>query len=247
MMPKSFFLLFYLLLICSLAFIFGKPFPKFKERKTYYTKLDEPIPRELENIYDTYIILYFKEDCNYTRGFKNAFRNNIDYIINWKNNIKIKSNEALFISKNFGIEIHFNKSVSNLNYFFSSIYDSQMRKLKSIDFSNFDSNYINGMSYAFYGCSSLSSINFSNFKFSSVKSMASMFTGCSSLISIDLSNVVASGLTDTSSMFSGCSKLETINLTNFYTGKVTKMSSMFIGCSKLVSINLNSFDTSKVI
>ena len=34
------------------------------------------------NQYDSYMVLYFKEDCNYSKGFKNNYRKNISFIIN---------------------------------------------------------------------------------------------------------------------------------------------------------------------
>ena len=69
---------------------------------------------EEQKEYDSYMLLYFKEDCNYSRGFKNEYRNNISFIINRKNNSKLKSEDELIISKDICIEIHFDKNINNL-------------------------------------------------------------------------------------------------------------------------------------
>ena len=94
--------------------------------------------RKLEE-YDTYITLSFKEDCTYQTGFGNIFRNGINYIKNTQNDEKFYSGDTLTIIKDTEFEIHFNESVTNLNYFFSSSDDENMIYLNSVDFSNFDS------------------------------------------------------------------------------------------------------------
>ena len=76
----------------------------------------ENIKRYLEekDEYDNFIVLYFKENCNYSEGFRNKYRKDISFIINRENNnTKIDSGERLIINKNYGIEIHFNKSIKN--------------------------------------------------------------------------------------------------------------------------------------
>ena len=201
MESKSYVLLFYLLLIFSVKDIFGKPFLKFQKLKAAYEKTDNHFTRELLDKYDSYILLYFKEDCIYSKGFHNNQRDNIYYIINRYDNIKLKCKEALFISKDFGIEIHFNKSLTILNYFFSINYDQNMKYLKSIDFSNFDSSCITDISKLFSGCNSVETINLTNFNASRITKMSSLFSGFSSLKSIDLSNFDSSRVTDISSMF----------------------------------------------
>ena len=161
----------------------------------------ENISRYLEekDEYDNFIVLYFKEDCEYSEGFKNKYREDISFIINRENNnTKIDSGERLIINKNFGIEIHFNKSIKNLQYFFDYYEDNNMKYVISIDFSNFNSSSVTNMSYMFYGCGSLQYIDFSNFNSSSVTNMSYMFYGCGSLQYIDLSNFDTSSVIDIS-------------------------------------------------
>ena len=78
------------------------------------------IQRNLNEVdeYDTYMVLYFKQDCNYSEGFNNGFRNDISFIINTETNTRLSSAQQLIIHKNFGIEIHFNRTIQNLRNFF---------------------------------------------------------------------------------------------------------------------------------
>ena len=233
--------------------------------KFFARNLDE------SNTNDSYIVIYFNDDCNY-KEFYNIYRRNITYIINKETNTKLTSRTALDIHKGFGIEIHFDIIVKNLEYFFSRGLDKNMQYLISVDFTKFDSSLVTKMNNMFYGCNSLESIILSNSDISKVESMELIFYGCSSLQSIDLSNLIATKLNDMSEMFReckslksvnfsnfdcplldtmsyiffGCSSLESIDFTNFHTPKLFDMYNMFYGCTSLKSINLSSFDTSQV-
>ena len=201
------------------------------------------VPRNLENEYDNYIVLYYNHDCSYLSGFNNSYRNDIDFIINKENNYSpLSISEEFNIHEGFGIEIYFNKPIKNLEHFFDADIDGNMKYLVFVDFSNFDTSKVIYMSFMFYRCSSLKSINFSNFNTSNVNSMSFMFDGCSSLKSINLSNFDTSKITDLFAMFYGCSSLKSINLSNFNTSKVTDISLMFYECSSLESIDLSNFD-----
>ena len=160
---RSFALIIFLTIIIGIiTYIFGIPLNKFQKKKTNKVTLGENYIRNLDrnNEYDTMIILYFKEDCNYSTGFKNNYRKIISFIINRENNTKLTSQEELIIHTGFGIEIHFNASVKDLKYFFSTSYDYRMQYLQSIDFSYFDSSLLTNMQSMFSGCSSLKSIEF---------------------------------------------------------------------------------------
>ena len=201
------------------------------------------VPRNLENEYDNYIVLYYNHDCSYLSGFNNSYRNDIDFIINKENNYsRISISEEFNIHKGFGIEIYFNKPIKNLEHFFDAYYDGNMKYLVFVDFSNFDTSNIITMFYMFYRCSSLKSLDLSNFDTSKVTDMTFMFAGCSSLESIDLSNLDTSKVINMHSMFGGCSSLKSINLSNFDTSQVTDMTYMFYGCSSLESLDLSNFD-----
>ena len=239
----------------------------------YINKNSNYVIRNLEETIrnDSYMIIYFKKDCEY-RGFYNMYRRNISYIINQENNVKLTSKTAFNIIKEFGIEIHFETEVKSLEYFFSKGLDKNMEYLISVDFTKFDSSLVTRMNNMFYGCNSLRSINLSNSDISKIESMELMFYGCSSLLSINLSNLTATKLDEMSEMFReckslksvnfsnfdcplifsmsfiffGCSSLEYIDFTNFHTPQLFDMYNMFYGCISLKSINLSSFDTSQV-
>ena len=192
-----------------------------------------PIIRRKLDEYDTYIIIYFKEDVTYPSGFYNDYRGNINFIINTKDNTKLNLEDPLTINKDYGIEIHFNEKVTTINDFFSSNYDENMQYLISVDFSNFDSSSLLYMCRVFSSCYSLESIDFSNFDTSSVLDMSAMFLECTSLKSLDLSNFDTSSVTDMNCLFYGCSSLESIDLSSFKTSLVTDMCNMFCECSSL--------------
>ena len=119
-------------------------------------------------------------------------------------------------------------------------------RLKTIDFTHFDTSRMRSMSMMFYGCRSLTSINFSGFDTSNVTDMGSMFSDCVSLTKLDLRSFDTSNVEYMYSMFSNCSSLKSLNITNFDTSNVTGMSSMFSGCKSLTSLNVRRFDTSNV-
>ena len=51
--------------------------------------------------------MLFDEDCNYSMGFQNKYRNDISFIINKENNEKLTGEDELIIHKGFEIEILF--------------------------------------------------------------------------------------------------------------------------------------------
>ena len=185
-----------ILSLASLSYVLRQFLTQFKKRKIRIVNLDKNNLRNLEmaNKYDNYVVLFFKEDCNYSKGFKNDYRNEISFIVNRKNNAKLTSEEALIINKDFGIEIHFNKTINNLQYFFSADIDKNMKYLLSINFSKFDSSLITNIQYLFQSCISLELIDLSNLDTSKVQYMEYMFFGCYSLKSINLSNFNASSV-----------------------------------------------------
>ena len=217
--------------------------------KINYRNLEHIKVRDMEEInqYDSYMILYFRKDCKYTKDFKNNYRKNINFIINRENGNKLTSEETLIIHKGFGIEIHFNSSVKDLQYFFDRFSDNNIIYLESIDLDNFDSSLVTNMEMMFYECLYLKSISLSNIDTSNVILMDYIFYGCSSLESIDLSNFNTSSVIDMSHMFHGCNSLKSINLSNFNTSSVINMNFMFYECNSLKSINLSNFNTSSVI
>ena len=127
--------------------------------------------RKLET--DNYIVLYFEQDCSYSSGFVNGYRNDIDFIIN--KNKKYTKEEPFDVTKDYGIEIHFNKAINSLNSFFNEYNDGNMLYLMSVDFTNFNSISITEMGNMFELCVSLKSVDLSNFDTSKVVDMRNMF------------------------------------------------------------------------
>ena len=96
-------------------------------------------PRKLDES-NNYIIIYFRENFIYPTGLYNSYREDISYIIKTDDqNNKLNKTSFFSIDKEYGIEIHFDEKVTNLNNFFSIDYDMNMQYLISVDFSNFDS------------------------------------------------------------------------------------------------------------
>lgn len=111
-------------------------------------------------------------------------------------------------------------------------------KLKSLDFSNFNTDNVRTMDFMFISCSSLTSLNLYKFKTENVTDMDSMFYRCSELTYINLSNFNTLNVTNMETMFGSCGKLETIVVgSTFTTGSVTASDDMFKQCTSLVGAN----------
>ena len=272
MRTEYFKLIFFLnILFDSIVLISGKYISTLKNENIDNNKNLNLRNLEESNTYDSYMVIYFKEDYNY-KEFYNIYRRNISFIINRENNDILMNKTEFSGHKEFGIEIHFDTSVKNLESFFSRDIDKNMQYLVSIDLTKFDSSSVTIMDRMFYACNSLESIILSNSDISNVESMDLMFYGCSSLKSINLSNLKASKLTimngifsecnslkfvnfsnfdcpllfQMSDMFFGCTSLESVDFTNFHSPLLFDTYNMFYGCTSLKSINLSNFDTSQV-
>ena len=116
-------LFYFMIFLTSLTNIFGMPIPKFQKKNDTVKKIKET-PRGLQeqNKSDSYMVLYFSDDCNYSKGFKNEYRNNIRFIVNRQNGLILSDEEVLDINKDSVIEIHFDLFINNLSYFFSIDY-----------------------------------------------------------------------------------------------------------------------------
>ena len=222
--------------------------PNLQKKKAYLGNIEKNQikPRKLD-VYDNYIIIYFKKDIIYYLGFNNKFRENINFIINTKDNTKFNKEDYLSINKNYGIEFHFGEKVTELNSFFSKEYDNKMEFLISVDFSYFDSSSLSNIGELFVGYNSLESVEFSNFDSSSLLNMDSMFERCTSLKSINLSNFDTSLVTNMSFMFDGCRSLKSLNLSNWKTPSLIDIRGMFSDCTSLESINLSNFNLSIIM
>ena len=197
-----------------------------------------------------YIIIYYKNDIIYEKGFAfnnkefNEYRNDIKFI-NIENKT-ISSFHYLEIKSGSKIEINLLPSAKSLAHFFDSNYDVNMMNVVSIDFTYFDSSLITDINSLFKDCNSLETIIFSNFNTSLVNNMTEMFSGCSNLKEIDLSNFDISNVIDMHNMFYGCTKLELIDLYNIKMNKLITAHNMFKNLYNIKYIDLidveNSFN-----
>ena len=208
---------------------------------------------------DKFIKIYYGEDAIYTNGFGlvektnnneneiNQFRKDRDsYFIIYKNfKTELKSDDAFSINKGTHLEIYFLTEVIDMSNYFNAEIDNNLKKIKKVEFRNFNFP-LNNMKSMFYGCSSLKSINITNIDTSLVTDMSQIFFGCSSLESIDLSDFNTSSLINMSSMFNGCNSLKFLDISSFNTSLVLDMSKLFYECNELTSIDLFNFNTNKL-
>lgn len=199
-----------------------------------------------------YIVIHYGKDVQYKYGFayndngeKNAFRNNINFIINGNHDIKINDNEEIFILEGHKIEIYFSSPLTSLESFFDKNYDPNVEYIDSIDFPHFNSSLLLNMKSFCFGCSSLKSIDLS-FNTSLVTDLNSMFSGCKSLELIDFSYFDTSSVTDMSYMFFECSSLQKIDVSFFNTSLVNNMSKMFAGCESLKVLDISKFNMENI-
>ena len=105
MKEKTFTLIISFIILMDLGkYMLVKSFPKSPNKKIDLGNTSENASRYLQEsnkFDDNYILLFFKEDCQYSQGFKNDFRNSISYIINRENNSNLTSEETLIVHKDF--------------------------------------------------------------------------------------------------------------------------------------------------
>ena len=140
------------------------------------------------------------------------------------------------------INYSFSKNLTNANDLFSNC-----EYITGLNFSKFNSEFINNMCSMFYGCKSLSNLNLSNINTQNSTNMSYMFYGCESLINLDLSQFKTNKVIDMSCFLSGCKKLTEINLNKFNINKVIDLSWMFYDCKSLKYIDLSKFNTENVL
>ena len=188
---------------------------------------------------DNYIKVKYgaQVEYNFNSRFSHQFRTKIQYI-KYEGNIVDLNN--FIIKENGTIEIYLPKDIDNLARFFSADehFDTNSKKIVSIDFSHFDSSSVEVTNYLFYECSSLEEINFNHFNTSKIAFMSSMFYGCSNLKSLDLSNFDTSNVDDMEDLFNGCTSLEYLDISYFNTSKATSINNMFNNVNSLKYINL---------
>ena len=117
--------------------------------------------------------------------------------------------------------------------------------IKTLNFSNFNSNDAISTEYMFYRCYSLNKLNLTNFNTKNVTNMQYMFYYCDLLNELNLTNFNTKNVTDMQYMFYSCSNIKKLNLSSFNTNSVTSMQYMFKYCSSLTDLDLSNFKTQK--
>ena len=102
-----------------------------------------------------------------------------------------------------------------------------------------------GLSYAFYGCTSLTSVDLSSLTtMSGSYSIGYAFYNCTGLTSVDLSSLTTvSGSYSLNYAFRGCTSLKSIDLSSLTTVGNSSLSYAFYGCTGLTSVDLSSLTT----
>lgn len=181
----------------------------------------------------------YKDKVEYNSGFINdgiSIRNEIGFIV--YQDLLFYKNEPFIIEANGSIDIYFNKTITELQSFFSGDFDINSKIISYVDFSHFDSSLLTNMSQLFQDCISIQEVNFTNFQTSLVTMMTQMFSGCSQLTSLDLSTFNTSSVSNMSDMFNGCTSLEYLDISYFDTGLLESFSNMFSGVNNIKYINL---------
>ena len=177
---------------------------------------------------------------NCVKENKNELNNYCDIYINDKKN-DFSFTYIFEKEGTYTIKIRFKQNIENLSWLFNNC-----STITSIDFSNFNYNYITNMSWLFHGCSSLNTIKLLNLNTSYVIDMSGMFSDCSSLKEIDLSNFNTKNVKYMNWMFQNCSSLIDVDFSNFDTRNVCHMMGMFQYCISLKKLDLSSFNTCNV-
>ena len=196
---------------------------------------------------DYYITFYFNQDSFYRNGFKNYYRENINYII--YNDEVFSEKKEIYIKAGSKIEVHYNYPIYNSENLFRCEDDKNMDNVISVDLTHFNFSFITNLNYLFYKCYSIKSINFPNSsEINQIINMSKLFSGCNSLISLNLSNIINSKIGDLSYMFENCTSLKFLDISKFSFTKDNNITNIFRNMNNLKYINLyNSIDINKYI
>ncbi len=119
-------------------------------------------------------------------------------------------------------------------------------KLKSVDFTGFDTQKVTNMSNLFYYCLALEDVNLKGFNTSSVTNMSGMFSNCDALTSLNLKSFNTANVMNTEYMFDDCDALTGLDITGFDLSNDTTMDCMFRHCKSLTVLDLSNFNTPNV-
>ena len=118
-------------------------------------------------------------------------------------------------------------------------------RIKTIDFSNFDTGSTTNMREMFSGCTGLTNLDVSNWNTENVTDLRGMFYGCTRLTNLDASSWNTKNVEDIQSMFYNCTVLESVNVSGWNTENVKSMQGMFYSCKALVTIDISGWSSSR--
>ena len=101
---------------------------------------------------------------------------------------------------------------------------------------------IASMSGIFKDLKNVKSVDLSLWNTMYIINMSKIFSGCTALESVNLNNLYTHNLTSLESAFAGCSSLKTLNIANFNTSNVSNMSNMFNGCTSMTWLKFDNID-----
>ena len=227
-----------------------------EELKQIKNFISDKIENKNENIIENNEINEYKNIINIKyfatkKGIYNIFgsifiknnKDNIDLIINNKNNVLIDKYE-LEIGENI-VTINIKNNLTNISYMF---YDCKTL-IDITELTYLDIRQCNNFEYMFYNCSSLSNIKpLENWNISNINNFGFMFCRCSSLSDITpLENWNTSNVNDFGFMFCKCYSLSDIKpLEHWNVSKGNNFGYMFCKCYSLSDIKpLDNWNVSK--
>jgi len=114
------------------------------------------------------------------------------------------------------------------------------KSLTALDLSGFNTTKIVTMWAAFAECQSLKSLNLEGWQLQPLY-MNNLFLNCYSLKNVDISGFDVSNVTDFTGIFSGVRSITNIDISTWQPKKVESMKWMFFGCSALKTVNMSLF------
>ena len=129
------------------------------------------------------------------------------------------------------IEIKINGKTINFTY----LYKFESNGVYQIEY--IFKKFLTKTNHMFADCKYITNLDFSNFNTENNENMSYMFSGCESLTKLDLSNFETQNVKNMNNMFYNCNSLKTLNLSNFDTKNVTEMNNFLTLCDSLININ----------
>lgn len=122
-------------------------------------------------------------------------------------------------------------------------------KLRNETFSipDFNTKNVTSFNNLFSNCSSLKKIDTSWIEWDSANTTTNMFDNCKALVNLEISGISsANNLKNIGGMFKRCYSLEQLDISGLKTDNVTDMSYLFSCCKSLKELDLRNFNTEKV-